>query len=197
MCVNNTRPTLPLIGLQWHVTLPQLYLMIGRVINSITISNSDLMPLIHFRTHARTQIMIGRLMSAPLMENHAICNYAFESIESNFFFIFKCPCKYMFSWRGLAAIDLSFSLTHTHAHTHIQRRFWNIRPPWHPQTKAVALETGVLVAALHHLVAMVTAPRLGVTVETMWLLLRVQPAWKRHLTRGRETQRVRGGRGVR
>lgn len=45
--------------------------------------------------------------------------------------------------------------------THIQRRFWNLEG-------AVALETGILVAVLHHLAA---ARELGAAVETLRLLL--------------------------
>lgn len=47
--------------------------------------------------------------------------------------------------------------------THVQRRFWDIRRPAEAE-RAVALETGILVASLHHLVA---ATQLGVTVETL------------------------------
>lgn len=47
--------------------------------------------------------------------------------------------------------------------THIQRRFWNLCRPAESEG-AVALETGILVATLHHLVA---APELGVAVETL------------------------------
>ncbi|RCU33017.1 hypothetical protein DVA76_20165, partial [Acinetobacter baumannii] len=36
--------------------------------------------------------------------------------------------------------------------THVQRRFWDLRGPPEPEG-AVALETGILVATLHHLVA--------------------------------------------
>lgn len=45
----------------------------------------------------------------------------------------------------------------------VQRRFWDIRRPAEAE-RAVALETGILVASLHHLVA---ATQLGVTVETL------------------------------
>lgn len=51
--------------------------------------------------------------------------------------------------------------------THIQRRFWNLRRPPEPEG-AVALETGILVATLHHLVA---APKLRGAVESLRLLL--------------------------
>lgn len=78
--------------------------------------------------------------------------------------------------------------------THIQRSFWNVgRAP--ESEGAVALETGILVATLHHLVA---SPRLRVAMETLRLLLMllesstmgsgVQTARYRHL-RGNETRR--------
>lgn len=51
--------------------------------------------------------------------------------------------------------------------THIKRRFRNLRSPPEPEG-AVTMETGILVATLHHLVA---AHHLGVAVETLRMLL--------------------------